>query len=540
MAFSRPTSLSASSLLFSLLISNAVVLADEAPLPLSGTAKSNAPIEPDFASPSRLLADTVRYEGGTVVLLGSATRPAKFLSGVGEITAQTVRVDTLKRTVSAKGGVRLTRTREDKRKVLRTSRLPTRYERATITETLRGENLEYDFNTKKGSLDQGTVELADFSLNVASLTINGEKYIAQRVVLRPGGQTPEEDKIYGVPPLNLRAKKIELTIPEKGGQPQIAARGAALYFKNTRLLPVPRYLLNYSTRINTPRDPQAFSLTPGISFNSTDRVLITTRLRYPLNQRINGLAFVADLGLSAKETFRGGAGFELNNGLGQFALQGKVKDIVTTQLIGNKLMLDRLPELSYRTPDVRLFKLPGGRQTGFRLEGAWGDYREQLVNRNLPNAPRVKSSRRMAGIHFTTRMPDREGITPSGPYVDLFASRARYSLLDSKYNTSGFEIGYDGKISNKLRGVFSYRRTRIDGATPFLFDLIEIPRELRTTFDYQISPRYLIPIDLRYDLDRDDLRDASFGVLRSYKSFAYGVTYNTARNDLKLEFRAGF
>lgn len=56
----------------------------------------------------------------------------------------------------------------------------------------------------------------------------------------------------------------------------------------------------------------------------------------------------------------------------------------------------------------------------------------------------------------------------------------------------------------------------------------------------QITPRYLIPLDFRYDVDLGRFRDKSFGILRSYKYFAYGVAYNVARQDFHMEFRQGF
>jgi hypothetical protein len=63
---------------------------------------------------------------------------------------------------------------------------------------------------------------------------------------------------------------------------------------------------------------------------------------------------------------------------------------------------------------------------------------------------------------------------------------------------------------------------------------------VRATFDFQYKPRYAIPLEFRYDIDRKDLRDASFGLLRTYKAFAYGMTYNTARSNLNFELRTGF
>lgn len=490
--------------------------------------------QPDI---SELFADNFHWEGNVLVLEGNERRPARFISGVGEITARTVRVDVENRTLKAAGKVKLQRTRQDNLKVMRSSNVPTRYERGIVTESLEGENLEFDFIARKGKLDRAHVELAFLDLDVASLTINGEKYIARNVVLRPGGQTPEEDKIYGIPPLNLRARKIELTVPRNGVSPQMTASGAGLYFKNTRLFPLPRILFGYARRINAPREQKSFNLAPGLSFNSADRVLVTTEFRVPLSSANTGLSFVTDLGLSANLGFRGGTGLEMDNGLGRLTLRGQVKDVVTTQLT-NRILLNRLPELAYTSRDVPLFRLPGGRLTGLRIEGSLGDYKERLIS--APSNLAVNSTRRFGSVHFTTRKRDRDGFVPAGVYVDLFATRARYSLGNARYDTNGFELGYDGNVTRKLRGVLSYRQTNLSGATPFLFDTVEIPREVRATFDYLWTPRYTIPLDLRYDIDRKDLRDATFGLLRSYKNFAYGLTYNTARSNLSLEFRTGF
>lgn len=484
---------------------------------------------------SRLSADRVSYEGGTIVLEGNA----RFLTSAGEITAQSVRVDTENQTVKASGTVMISRQRVYARKLMRASHLPTRYVRETATETLRGDNLDFDFKSRKGQLDHASVELAELELNVANLTINGDRYIARNVVLRPGTQTPEEDKIYGVPPFNVRARQVVITVPRKDGSPSVRLKGGALYFKNKRLLPIPSFIpeREVSRQFGSSGQPTGYSFVPSLSLNSTDRVLLAARLRFPLDNTISGLSFVTDLGASANLGFRGGPALELNNGLGQLALRGKVKDVITTQLT-NRIQLDRLPELSYNSPTVRLLKLPGSRQTGIRFEGSWGDFREKIIN--APGGGTIRSSRRMAGVHFTTRLPNRDRTVPSGPYIDLFASTARYSFANLRYQTSGYEIGYDGKFLSKWSGVLLYRYTRLRGDTPFRFDEIEIPREVRATLDFQYSPRYAVPLDFRYDIDRKDLRDASFGLLRTYKAFAYGMTFNTARNNLSFELRTGF
>ena len=116
----------------------------------------------------------------------------------------------------------------------------------------------------------------------------------------------------------------------------------------------------------------------------------------------------------------------------------------------------------------------------------------------------------------------------NGPYLDLFARASHYSNFGLNYRNTGFEVGYQGPLTSRVRGLFSYRSTAVSGITPFRFDLVEIARELRTTFDVEVTPRYLVPIDVRYDLDLRQVRDSTVGVLRSYKTFAYGVVYQSA------------
>ncbi|HVF10633.1 MAG TPA: hypothetical protein VNA16_07515, partial [Abditibacteriaceae bacterium] len=339
-----------------------------------------------------------------------------------------------------------------------------------------------------------------------------------------------EDKIYGRPPFNLRAKTVTLDAGQQSGNSRVVVSGAGLYYKNTRLLPVPSYVLRVGGGGGR-RENQAFQLTPRVSFNSVDRMLVTTRLRLPLSGDSERLALNADIGASARIGFRGGLLLEARTGLGIFSLQGRRSDIVTTQLT-NRIELDRIPELEYSSPAVPLFGLPGGHRAGLSFAASYGRFTERRIG---SDSNTIRSTRQQAIIAFTTRLAPADG-----PYLYAFARASRYPTLDMRYRTVGLEVGYEGSLTRYIRGQFSYRTTSISGETPFRFDEVEIAREIRTTFDLQFTPRWLIPIDLRYDLDRDTLRDKQFGLLRSYKTFAYGVTYQTARHELRLELRRGF
>jgi hypothetical protein len=528
--------------------------------PATPATAESAPIEYS-KSGGRLTADSVRYEGGTIIAESHSAQGVVFQTTDTRVQADRIELDTVKRLLRATGKVVVERQRSTVRKPLVASSITDRGiypgKKEVVTETLRGSNLQYDFNTQRGSLDAAQLELAGFSVVTDNLTINGKRYTAHHVVLRPGGLSKEELDKYGTPPFSLRAR--EVTVEALNGAPsaatsnssdnanvgatsgasgaaganarraRVSVRGGGLYFGKTRLLPVPSYVFN--NLVGTPRDPQAFSLTPRISLNSTDRVLVTTQLSYGLSRTPGGALLNADIGLSQRVGFRGGLSVLAPTRGGTFTLGLRRNDIVTSQLT-SRIELDRTPELTYRSPLVPLFSLPGGRLAGISFSAGVGRFREKLIGDNDTS---TSSDRSIAAFNFTTR-----GNAVSGPYLDVFARLSRYGSSNRDYRNAGFELGYSGRLLPRVRGAVSLRATSVTGQTPFRFDRVEIKRELRTTFDVELTPRYLIPFDFRYDLTQKRLRDQSVGLLRSYKDFAYGVVYQSSRREARLEIRQGF
>jgi hypothetical protein len=478
------------------------------------------------------------------------------------VWADKIVVNTTARTLEAQGNARVERTRQIQRPTLDSSPVLRGGRLETVTETLRGTNFRYNFDTQRGSLDAVQLQLVGFDVSASSLTINGRSYTAQNVLLRPGGLTEEEIRIYGTPPFNIRARSATFdtatprptsaisngdtstndagragppgidgrdTQTAEPGTPRITVRGAGLYFRNTRLFPIPAYVFR---RINLgPREEKAYTLTPRISFSSVDRVLVTTQLVYPLSTAPDGLTLNADIGVSARIGLRGGLSLVQPTRFGTFEFGARKNDIVTAKLT-NRIVLDRLPELTYNSRLVPLFNLPGNRLAGLRFNAGIGRFAERTIG---GGGSEVNSTREQGVVRFTTR-----GRNVEGPYLDLYARISRYSNSDSHYRNAGFEVGYAGQLLPRVRGVLSYSNTSIQGRTPFRFDEVDIRQELRSTFDIAITPRYLIPIDLRYDLSQSRFRDEKFGILRNYKTFAYGLTYSTAREELRFEVRQGF
>ena len=437
-----------------------------------------------------------------------------------------MRLDTATQQLQASGTVQFEREREVTRRDLRPRRLTPTSRPETIRETAFGNNLIYNFQTGEGTLDTAQLRLATSTITAESLEINGQTYQARNVVLRPGGLTDEELKIYGTPPFTLRARELSaMPVVRNGEQRQrVTLRGGGLYFKSTRILPVPSYSFYPGGSSNGDS-----RLTPGISFNSGDRLLLTTSFNFPINKlNPDRLSATADVGYSARVGFRGGASLNSILPAGRFALNLRKSDVVSSQLT-NRIELDRAPELTYQSPAFLQFNL-GQQRAGFAVDGSLGNFTERLIGQNR----RVSDTRARARLVLTTRLQPGPGA-----FARLFSAYSSYGD-GGTYRNNGIELGYDGPLLNRLNGQISVRLTDVKGDTPFRFDRVEIRRELRATVDYQLSPRYIVPIDLRYDLQQGRFRDETFGILRSYKTFAYGLTYQTARRDLRLEIRQGF
>jgi hypothetical protein len=520
-------------------------------------AASGDATTPKTDQPAKLFAPRISYDRGTVIAEGDATTPVRLESPQARIIAQKVVLDTVAKTVKAEGSVRVEREVNARRfNAFQPSNMrSSKYKEEVVTETLQGENFEYNFETKQGTLGKTRVRLESFNITAEQLVINGQRYIARNVIIRPGGLSDEEIKIYGTPPFNLRAKEVivdrsqtapprdvagdtaQSDIANQGTLgPRTEVHGASLYFRNLRLLPVPSALLR---RSGGQREEATYQLTPRVYFNDADGVLVTARLEFPLirpavteksSAKPLSLNLISDVGVSTRIGFRGGVEVQADSKLGRLSLGARINDVISQQLT-DRIELDRLPELQYSSPPLKLFGLPGSRAAGLVFNLIAGDYRENFTNENRS----VEDSKLQGQIRFTTLLGKTEG-----PYFELFARSAHYGDHPENLNTQGFEVGYIGRLGSRLNGQVSFRAQNVDGSTPFRFDRVEIRREIRTTFDILLTPRWIIPIDLRYDVDQKSLRDKTFGLLRNYKTFAYGLKYQSSRHELRLEIRQGF
>ena len=579
-SFSPNCRATSGALLFSLCAFSNLARAQDAALTNSAVEPASEKSNP----PARLelRAGSIFYAGQRAIVEAAPNGFIEIEGGGSLVRARRAEVDLVKRTIRAAGEVSFTRQTVTERQIYTPERSrdssfligPDVGGRAsvgrlsrneTVTERLRAEDLNFNAVDKKGDLSNAELHTQSFDLNAKTIKIDGQNYSATDVVLRPGGLSDEERKIYGTPPFTLRARFLEITRRANGRQ-RVSASGAGLYYKSTRILPIPSLLVPQLVRVGPSRTNAPFRVFPRVGFNTADGFLITSRLEFPIRslsrssvvENTNAenatsqtaprtrapidTSLYTDIGLSVKQGFRGGVALENLSPLGFTGLRLRRSDIVTTQLT-NRIELDRTPEVQFDSRIVPLLRAGARRGIGFYTSLNAGRYSESLIG--VDNY-RVRGSRAQGVVALTTRVQDSDGF-----YGDVFLSQTRYGSVqgttplalagsDRQYSNTGFEIGYAGNLSSRVRGLFSVRINSVSGQTPFRFDRVEIPRELRTTFDVQVTPRYIVPLDFRYDLDANSIRDTTYGLLRSYKNFAYGLTYETARRDLSVEYRSQF
>jgi len=483
--------------------------------------------------PSQLKAANVTYRGGLIVADGTDANPVVFSSGTSRFYCKHIELDTVNRTLVAQGTVRVERDSIVMQRLMMPSAVPDLYKRVMFTTVMVGTNLRFDFQTRTGHLDSAVVHMPDFDVQAKEIDINGTRYVFHDVVVRPGGLTDAERKIYGTPPISLQAGTVIATEDPARGGDRLNVKAASIFFDRARVIPVPSDAFGV-VGTNSSNKDKTFSVTPSISLNSTDGVLITTRFRVPISGEGDKLRLNADVGLSEKVGYRGGVNLVSQSHLGTLELQTRKNDLVTTQLTDH-IELDRLPELDYTSPVLLPMNLPQHRLAGFQVTGGYGKFVERTVDESGGDSGEVRADRTNVGITFSTRI-----VPLTGPYLNLFAFSSHYSGYTDHYSSLGYEVGYAGHLMDRVNGQVSYSSNSLSGNTPFQFDLVDIAHELRTTFDVTANKRYLIPIDLRYDLGLHELRDESYGLLRNYKTFAYGLVYQKSQGGVRLELRNTF
>jgi len=384
---------------------------------------------------------------------------------------------------------------------------------------LEGDSLKYNFQSESGVLQNARVREQGVIIRGQSIEFSPQSLVARHAYFTTC-DAPQPD-------YSLAADEISLTAAQAapGKQPQsgrLTLDRARVVYHGRRLLALPRYSVAIGQI-----GQQGTSPFPATGFDREDGPYAT--ISYSLGRPGNPTT----LGFSYRYTtfrgIRGYAGLQRETGPLQLSA-GYVRreastdrdlqpDDFTTGLAN--VMVNREPEIRALAPS-----LPLRRSLSLRAELSAGSYSE---SEHFESDIRARANRVMVSALLA--------IAPHKIAPTLSLSHA-IGWRESSYSTGqDFSIRFlrhslEYTPSGPSRVALSYITRRGSGATPFLFDRVEVGRELLADVRFRLNPRWHVRFASLYDLERHDTRDMMLAVTRTIHCLDYTVGWRKARGAL--------
>jgi len=381
---------------------------------------------------------------------------------------------------------------------------------------LEGERLEYNFRTGEGSLENARVQEQGVVIRGAKVDFSPKQVVARQAYFTTCDSAQ--------PHYILGAETIRLTARQAGarGRPEsgrLTLDRAHVIYRGRRLLTLPRYSVSVGQL-----GEQAASPFPASGFDREDGpyASISYLLGRPGDPSFAGFSY-------RYTSFRGIRGYlKLQRQVGPAELAaGYVRreastdrelrpDEFTTGLAN--VMVNRAPELRATLED-----LPLGRRLHLRVELLRGSYSETEHFKADIRARADRST--ISGLLTLPPYPVSRGLRFSHA---LGWRRSNYSPGDQltiRFLRHSLELAR----SRDQRLSLSYVTRTGSGATPFLFDQIEVGRELLAELRLRLSRRWSLRVADLYDLERRDTRDMMVSVTRTVHCLDYTLGWRKAR-----------
>jgi hypothetical protein len=251
--------------------------------------------------------------------------------------------------------------------------------------------------------------------------------------------------------------------------------------------------VSYSSR-NGVFVPYSFNFTPG-------RPDLNDNLQVGLSQK-RGIIFLGQAGRT--------------EGNWDVRLWASRMEDVRTKLVGN-LVYDRLPEL------VALGYQRGATQDqGWKLGTSLGDFYERAVLPGL-TLPQVHRERALLGLGYN--WGGRAQARHVGQWASVWSTGAVYSQGEHYFDTA-FTVGSGRRFSPSFAADVEYIHHLQDGLSPFQFDRVDIPHELRPGLDWQMTRSWHLASSGRYDADEGRLRDYHFELNKRTRYLTWSAYYS--------------
>ena len=345
--------------------------------------------------------------------------------------------------------------------------------------------------------------------------------------------------------LNLAAPGAPVTLGEMRGQ-RLSARGTTLTIDHGMISPsadehpdidlsarrlvyneATHHLRLYGSRLdfyglhipiiptwetNLGGPPQAAGVLPGVAYSNRDgislpysfnftpgRLDLDDTLKFSLTQK-RGITFLGQTGQTK----------------GQWDLRlwaSRLED-VRDKLVNN-LQYDRLPEFV-----ATGYEHGATQHQGWKAEASLGQFREYTQLLDVP--PVVDRERALLGVGYC--WGGRDLLRQIGQWASVWSTGAVYNGGEHYFDSS-VTLGSGRRFSPSFQADLQYIHHFQDGLSPFQFDRVDIPHELRPEFNLQLTNSWHLESYARYDAGGGRLRDYHFDLSKRMHALTWHAYY---------------
>lgn len=354
--------------------------------------------------------------------------------------------------------------------------------------------MHYNLNDHRGSMQssKGTIE----RLHITS----------KAITTSPVHTTMNNGTVTGcpaeVPDYHISAERVEIWPGDK-----MIAYNAKFWIKNTVIFSLPKY------QSSLQEGEGASVAFPKPSYSSDNGFGISQHLEYPFSPR---LAVFADLDYYSRVDFKPMYGLisRNNNFTAKLGYGNEEND--------DHDWIKKEPELSFELNSQRL----GSSPLKLNASAAWGQWNEGKIRG-------THSGFKLYLSHDPIALGSKAALK-----IGTGFDRNFYGYNDANNSVLHFDSLLDMNPNSRLNTWLGYSYSSNIGTTPYEFDRIDVSKEGRIGFMYQIDRLNGLGVKVRYDLEHGHTEDIDYTWRRNLHCFEADITYRAKRSEVRVKVDA--
>lgn len=354
--------------------------------------------------------------------------------------------------------------------------------------------MHYNLNDHSGSMQssEGTIE----RLHITS----------KAITTSPSHTTMNDGTVTGcpaeVPDYHISAERVEIWPGDK-----MIAYNAKFWIKNTVIFSLPKY------QSSLREGEGASAAFPKPSYSSDNGIGISQHLEYPFSPH---LAAFADLDYYSKVDFKP-----------MYGLISRNSNFTAKLGYGNEENDDhdwikKEPELSVELNSQRL----GATPLTLDASAAWGQWNEGEIRG-------THSGFKMYLSHDPIALGSKAALK-----IGTGFDRNFYGYNNANNSVLHFDSLLDMNPNSRLNTWIGYSYSSNIGTTPYEFDRIDVSKEGRIGFMYQVDRLNDLGVKVRYDLEHGHTQDIDYTWRRNLHCFEADITYRAKRSEVRVKVDA--